>query len=183
MWCASVRENGGQYTHAAIWAAMAFAKLGDHSKAWELFNIINPINHSNSAESAAVYKAEPYVVAADVYAVAPHVGRGGWSWYTGSAGWLYRLMLESLLGLQRSGDHLMITPVMPASWNSFSMRYRFGATDYQINVERVEPSNAASAYPSTQYSLDGSLLTGEQSSLGIALIDDSREHIVLVQIG
>ena len=174
-----VRENGGQYTHAAIWAAMAFAKLGDQTRAWEVFNIINPINHSNSPESAAIYKAEPYVIAADVYAVAPHVGRGGWSWYTGSAGWLYRLMLESLLGLQRKGDHLIFAPCLPDSWNGFSMQYRFGATLYQITVARAA---APSALPSIGYTLDGISLTPEQAKHGIALVDDAREHAVEVQI-
>ncbi|MBN2886873.1 MAG: cyclic beta 1-2 glucan synthetase, partial [Chromatiaceae bacterium] len=93
-----VRENGGQYTHAAIWATMAFARLGDRTRAWELFDLINPINHGRSPDGIATYKVEPYVVAADVYGVAPHVGRGGWTWYTGSAGWMYRLILEDLLG-------------------------------------------------------------------------------------
>jgi len=93
-----VRENGGQYTHAAIWTVMAFAALGDSRRAWELFGLINPVNHAKSAQAIGVYKVEPYVVAADVYAVAPHTGRGGWTWYTGSAGWMYRLIVESLLG-------------------------------------------------------------------------------------
>ena len=101
-----VRENGGQYTHAAIWAAMAFAALGDSSRAWELLAMINPVNHARSPEAIATYKGEPYVVAADVYAVPPHVGRGGWTWYTGSAGWMYRLILESLLGLRLEIDKL-----------------------------------------------------------------------------
>ncbi len=98
-----VRENGGQYTHAAIWAAMAFAELGERERAWELMTLINPVNHARSASAVAAYKVEPYVVAADVYALTPHVGRGGWSWYTGSAGWMYRLVLESLLGLKLRG--------------------------------------------------------------------------------
>ena len=94
-----MRENGGQYTHGAIWAAMAFAALGDSRRAWELLGMINPVNHSKSPEGIAIYKVEPYVVAADVYALPPHTGRGGWTWYTGSAGWMYRLIVESLLGL------------------------------------------------------------------------------------
>ena len=101
-----VRENGGQYTHAAIWTAMAFAALGDSRRAWELTSMINPVNHGRTAETAAIYKVEPYVVAADVYAVAPHTGRGGWTWYTGSAGWMYRLIVESLLGLKLEGDQV-----------------------------------------------------------------------------
>src|SRR6202035_61871 len=101
-----VRENGGQYTHAAIWATMAFARLGDSRRAWELFGMINPIHHASSAGQIAKYKVEPYVVAADVYAVAPHTGRGGWTWYTGSAGWTYRLIMESLLGLRVENSKL-----------------------------------------------------------------------------
>ncbi len=106
-----VRENGGQYTHGAIWAAMAFASLGDARRAWELLAMINPVNHAGSPEAIATYKVEPYVVAADVYAVPPHTGRGGWTWYTGSAGWMYRLIVESLLGLRLEEDKLRLCPV------------------------------------------------------------------------
>src|SRR5438270_3351512 len=101
-----VRENGGQYTHAAIWTAMAFAALGDSRRAWELLALINPVNHAATPEAIAVYKVEPYVIAADVYALSPHTGRGGWTWYTGSAGWMYRLIIESLLGLDRKSTRL-----------------------------------------------------------------------------
>ena len=173
-----VRENGGQYTHAAIWAAMAFAKLGDSARAWEVLNMINPINHSSSPEALAIYKAEPYVIAADVYAVAPHTGRGGWSWYTGSAGWLYRLMLESLLGLMRTGNRLRITPCMPDSWNDYAMRYRFGATYYQINVLRA-PAGAATT---AMYTLDGIALDATQNGAGVLLVDDQRAHVLDVSV-
>ena len=115
-----VRENGGQYTHAAIWASMAFAELGDARRAWELLTMINPVNHSLSSQDAATYKVEPYVVAADVYASPPHVGRGGWTWYTGSAGWLYRLIVESLLGLRLEVDKLRFKPCLPAALASRS---------------------------------------------------------------
>ena len=130
-----VRENGGQYTHAAIWACMAFARLGDSARAWELLRMINPVNR-RSAEELAVYKVEPYVMAADVYGVAPHTGRGGWTWYTGSAGWMYRLLLESLLGLVRQGDSLRIEPLLPPHWPGFSLDYWFGATRYHIEVRQ-----------------------------------------------
>ena len=120
-----VRENGGQYTHAAIWAAMAFAALGDRLRAWELLARINPINHARSPQGVATYKVEPYVVAADVYALSPHTGRGGWTWYTGSAGWMYRLIVESLLGLRLEVDTLHITPCLPASWKGFTLHYRY----------------------------------------------------------
>jgi cellobiose phosphorylase len=109
-----VRENGGQYTHGAIWAAMAFAALGDSRRAWELLAMINPVNHARSPEGIATYKVEPYVVAADVYALPPHNGRGGWTWYTGSAGWMYRLILESLLGISINIDIMTFNPCLPA---------------------------------------------------------------------
>jgi cellobiose phosphorylase len=132
-----VRENGGQYTHAAIWAVMAFAELGDSARAWELFRMINPVNHAGSPAAVARYKVEPYVVAADVYAVAPHIGRGGWTWYTGSAGWFYRLIIESLLGIQRRDHELHIAPCLPREWTSFRLRYRFHDTCYRIEVTQV----------------------------------------------
>jgi len=167
-----VRENGGQYTHAAIWAAMAFAKLGDSARAWELLRMINPINHCLTAEAMDVYKIEPYVVAADVYGVAPHVGRGGWSWYTGSAGWMYRLIVESLLGLQLEGERLHIKPVLPSAWRSFTMNYRFRETDYHIAVQQEEGLAA-----DDQVSLDGKL----QMEQGIALVDDGKDHRIEIR--
>jgi cyclic beta-1,2-glucan synthetase len=129
-----VRENGGQYTHAAIWTVMALAQLGRHDRAWELFHLLNPVNHGKSAEGIAIYKVEPYVVAADVYAVPPHSGRGGWTWYTGSAGWMYRCLVESLLGIHREGDRLVLRPRLPEDWPGLKMRYRFHATFYHIAV-------------------------------------------------
>ncbi len=129
-----VRENGGQYTHAAIWAAMAFSKLGDSNKAWEILRLINPINHARSPEEVARYKVEPYVIAADVYALSPHIGRGGWTWYTGSAGWMYRLIVESLLGLRLETDRLYFEPCLPAEWDSYKINYRFRDTMYFIKI-------------------------------------------------
>jgi cyclic beta-1,2-glucan synthetase len=157
-----VRENGGQYTHAAIWAAMAFAELGDERRAWELFAMINPIGHTSSAAALATYKVEPYVMAADVYAAAPHTGRGGWTWYTGSAGWMYRLAVESLLGLRREGSRLRLMPCLPAGWPGFTLRYRYGETVYRIAVVQDE-----GAGPSEHV---------------IELLDDRREHLVEVKI-
>jgi cellobiose phosphorylase len=159
-----VRENGGQYTHAAIWAAMAFAERGDCERAWELAAMINPINHASSAAAVAVYKAEPYVVAADVYAVAPHTGRGGWTWYTGSAGWMYRLFVESLLGLRREGETLRMAPCIPPSWPGFKLRYRFGETFYDIEVRNAREEGAP----------------GEHA---IALVDDGRPHRIILTAG
>jgi cyclic beta-1,2-glucan synthetase len=131
-----VRENGGQYTHAAIWVAMAFARLGNNMKAWEIFKLINPVNHALSPKEVAKYKVEPYVVAADVYAVKPHTGRGGWTWYTGSAGWMYRLIIESLLGLRLETDKLFIEPCIPSEWDSYTIHYRFRETIYSISLTR-----------------------------------------------
>ncbi len=170
-----VRENGGQYTHAAVWAAMAFAGLGDSRRAWELLALINPVNHALTAQAVATYKTEPYVVAADVYAVAPHTGRGGWTWYTGSAGWLYRLIVESLLGLKREADTLRITPCMPENWKTYSLNYRYGDTVYRIAVVQTWIADGATGSRTT---LDGV----DQGDQCIALVDDHREHAVEVRI-
>ena len=167
-----VRENGGQYTHAAIWAAMAFAALDDRRRAWELLAMINPVNHANSPEAVATYKAEPYVVAADVYAVSPHIGRGGWTWYTGSAGWMYRLILESLLGLRREGDTLRFVPCLPGDWESFTVHYRYRETVYHITVVQMGGGSVAGV------TVDGVV----QSDSAIALLDDRQEHSVAVRI-
>jgi cellobiose phosphorylase len=162
-----VRENGGQYTHAAIWAAMAFAELGDSQKAWDLFSLINPIHHGQSPESVATYKVEPYVVAADVYSVPPLTGRGGWTWYTGSAGWMYRLIMESLLGIRLEADRLHFAPCLPADWQSYEIEYMYRETCYRIRIVRPE---ADSAGPSLV--LDGS----PQLESVIHLVNDGREH-------
>ena len=169
-----VRENGGQYTHAAVWAAMAFAAQGDARRAWELFTMINPVNHGKTAEAIQTYKVEPYVAAADVYAVAPHTGRGGWTWYTGSAGWLYRLVVESLLGLRLEIDKLHMTPCLPADWPGFTVHYRHRETVYHIKVMR-----AAAAAGGMTVSVDGV----EQQVPVVPLADDRRDHIVDVRIG
>ncbi|NEX22798.1 cyclic beta 1-2 glucan synthetase [Thiorhodococcus mannitoliphagus] len=168
-----VRENGGQYTHAAIWAAMAFAQLGDRVRAWELFDIINPINHARSPQEVATYKVEPYVIAADVYGVAPHVGRGGWTWYTGSAGWMYRLILESLLGLRLEGETLRIEPCLPADWDGFKLSYRYRETHYHIVVTQASAGEGA-----PRVTLDGI----QQAGLAIPLSDDRQRHAVEVKV-
>jgi cellobiose phosphorylase len=170
-----VRENGGQYTHAAIWAAMAFAALGDSRRAWELAQLINPVNHARTAAEVAIYKSEPYVIAADVYAIAPHTGRGGWTWYTGSAGWMYRLLVESLLGLERVGTRLCFRPCLPQDWESCAIDYRFGTTHYRIAVSQLCD---AAAEPALRCTLDGV----EQDGPEVELLDDQREHAVGVHI-
>ena len=168
-----VRENGGQYTHAAVWATMAFAALGDAERAWELFTLINPVNHTKSPEAIALYKTEPYVLASDVYALAPHTGRGGWTWYTGSAGWMYRLILESLLGLRLEADKLHFSPCVPADWTSFKVRYRHRHTVYQITVLQTVVADGG-----PRLMVDGVELPG----MAVSLVDDRLQHAVEVRI-
>lgn len=165
-----VRENGGQYTHGAIWTTMAFALMGEHDRAWELFTLLNPINHTSTPEQAAIYKVEPYVVAADVYGAAPHIGRGGWTWYTGSAGWMYRLIIENLLGLQREGERLHLAPRLPTAWTVLKITYRFRETHYHITFSKPEGSSPSS----WQIVLDGQPL----ETPFIHLNDDHRNHAV-----
>jgi len=167
-----VRENGGQYTHAAVWSAMAFAKMGDGNRAWELAHMINPITHSDTAQHAALYKAEPYVMAADVYAVAPHIGRGGWTWYTGSAGWMYRLIVESLLGLHLEANTLTVRPCLPTEWKAFKMDYRYGDTIYHI---AVTPSDSIDRLQTMQ--IDGQDLVDGI----IRMVDDGLDHHVEIR--
>jgi cellobiose phosphorylase len=167
-----VRENGGQYTHAAIWAVMAFAVFGDRSRAWELLTMINPVNRGGTREGIATYKVEPYVVAADVYAVSPHTGRGGWTWYTGSAGWMYTLILESLLGLRLETDKLRFASCLPGDWESFKVHYRYRETVYHITVLQTRDDSVASM------TVDGV----EQTDNAIPLLDDHQEHSVEVRI-
>jgi cellobiose phosphorylase len=171
-----VRENGGQYTHAAVWAAMAFAALGDAPRAWQLMDIVNPLNHGRTAQQVAVYQVEPYVVAADVYSMPPHTGRGGWSWYTGSAGWMYRLVIESLLGLRLSigdeGAWLAIAPCVPDWWQSFAVDYRFRDTTYRIEIVFADEAGAPH-----RIELDGR----PQPADALALVDDGRIHAVRVR--
>ena len=119
-----MRENGAQYTHAALWAVLATALQGNGNRAFELFQMVNPITHADSPDGVDIYKVEPYVVAADVYTAKGHLGRGGWTWYTGSASWMYRVALESILGFQQRGDMLFIEPCIPASWKEFTIEYR-----------------------------------------------------------
>ncbi|RDS79541.1 cyclic beta 1-2 glucan synthetase [Dyella monticola] len=167
-----VRENGGQYTHAAIWATMAFAAMGDARRAWELLHMISPINHG-AGERIDTYKVEPYVVAADIYYGGAHQGRGGWTWYTGSAGWMYRLILESLLGLRVEGESLYIQPVLPPDWTDYRLSYRHRETDYQIVVH----APAAQA-GSRRILLNGKPVDGDR----LPLIDDGGEHHVDVYL-
>ncbi|HEV3023286.1 MAG TPA: glucoamylase family protein [Pirellulales bacterium] len=169
-----VRENGGQYTHAAVWAAMAFAMMGDTRRAWELFSLINPLTHAETPEGVATYRVEPYVVAADVYAIAPHTGRGGWTWYTGSAGWMYRLITESLLGLHLDVDKLRFAPCLPEEWASFKVHYRYRETFFHITVR-----NGGGGSTVKSVVVDGI----EQPHRSVPLVDDRNDHHVEVDLG
>jgi cellobiose phosphorylase len=170
-----VRENGGQYTHAAIWTVMAFAMMGDPQRAWELFTLINPVLHAKSPADVARYKVEPYVLAADVYSVAPHTGRGGWTWYTGSAGWMYRLIIETLLGLRLEVNKLHFLPRLPATWKSYRICYVYRKTVYQISI-----FNAAGDWRGPQQVVvDGQ----SQPEAAVPLVDDGKEHQVEVRFG
>jgi cyclic beta-1,2-glucan synthetase len=148
---------------------MATALLGDHDRAWELLRLINPLRHGATPADIAIWRVEPYVVPADVYGVAPHAGRGGWSWYTGSAGWMYRLISETLLGLERTNDQLRILPRLPTGWHGFTMHYHFGRASYRIEVKIAEIANVT---------VDGI----EQPSGIIRLIDEAIEHHIVVQV-
>jgi cellobiose phosphorylase len=172
-----VRENGGQYTHAAIWMAMALAAMGDSKRAWELFWLINPVPHAVTPEAAALYRVEPYVVAADVYAVPPHTGRGGWTWYTGSAGWMYRLITESLLGLRLDVDKLRFAPCPPVGWSSYKIHYRYRETFYHINLAIGERRGVNSASVK-RVVVDGN----EKPEKFVPLVDDRIEHQVVVEL-
>ncbi len=182
-----VRENGGQYTHAAIWATMAFAMQGETQLAWELFGMLNPINHASKPEQIQTYKVEPYVMSADIYAAAPHTGRGGWTWYTGAAGWMYRLTLETLLGVTLENDHLRIAPCVPKHWQSYKIHYRYRDTLYHITIN-CNQQNTANSSQVTIDNVDVSsvALNGHVENAAsatqcvIALIDDRQEHDVKI---
>lgn len=169
-----VRENGGQYVHAALWVVMAYAELGEGNKALELLNMLNPINLASNRASTHKYKIEPYVVAADIYAIEPHTGRGGWSWYTGSASWFYRAGLESILGLRKEKDILRLSPCIPHSWNSFEISYKYKGAIYQIMVENPHHLNK------------GRIVMAEEGKSGtfgeIRLVDDGKVHKITAQI-
>jgi cellobiose phosphorylase len=170
-----VRENGGQYTHGAIWTVMAFALMGDSQQAWDLFTLINPVLHARSPTDVARYKVEPYVLAADVYSVTPHTGRGGWTWYTGSAGWMYRLIIETLLGLKLEVNKLRFMPRVPADWKSFKICYVYRKTVYQISIF----SSSGNWRGPQRVVVDGQT----QPETAVPLIDDGKEHQAEVHCG
>ena len=172
-----IRENGGQYTHGSQWSIFALAKMRQGNRASELFSLINPVNHSDSREAVERYKVEPYVACADVYSVAPHVGRGGWTWYTGSGAWLYRAGLEAILGFRLMGDRLVIDPSIPETWRGFHIRYRHGRSTYEIAVENPRHVQHGVA----EIRLDHDVLASVDA--GLPLIDDGAIHKVVVTMG
>ncbi len=172
-----VRENGGQYTHAAIWSMIAFAMLGDGDKAAELFSLVNPINRSSTPADALRYKVEPYVVCADVYAAPAHVGRGGWTWYTGSAGWMHRAGLEWILGFRLKGDSLRLDPCVPRAWPRFEIQFRYRSTRYEIAIENPRGVSRGIAHAA----LDGRAVP--ERPLQIALMDDGKVHRLYIVLG
>ena len=170
-----VRENGGQYTHGALWTVIAFAMLGDGDRAGELFSILNPINHTSNRAGLHRYKVEPYVAAGDVYAERQHTGRGGWTWYTGSAGWMYRAAVESMLGFQLRGDKLTIDPCIPRGWREFEITYRHADTVYEIKVEN--PLSVCQGI--TGISIDGEPADPNE----ISLARDGATHNIILTLG
>jgi cyclic beta-1,2-glucan synthetase len=170
-----VRENGGQYTHAAIWTAWAFARLGRGDRAGELFRMLNPVYHANTPEKMQRYMVEPYGIAADLYSQPTHTGTGGWTWYTGSSGWMYRLGIEAILGITRLGNTLKIDPCIPGNWPGFRVTYRFGRTEYVVRVANPEGVNRGIR----QVVLDGLSMPEDR----IPLTDDGQPHEVSVLMG
>lgn len=170
-----VRENGGQYTHGAAWVIAAFAMLGDGDKACELFGLINPINHTRTDREVSIYKVEPYVMAADVYGEHPHIGRGGWTWYTGSAGWMLKAGIENILGFIKNGDSLVINPCIPKKWTEYSITYHYLDTTYDIKVSNPEKLSTGVR----SISVDGKILNGNR----IDLANDQLNHSVRIQMG
>jgi cyclic beta-1,2-glucan synthetase len=170
-----VRENGGQYTHAALWLAMALARQGQGARAVAILKLLNPVEHTRSVEAVERYKIEPYVVAADVYSLEGRVGQGGWSWYTGSAGWMYRVWLEEVLGFKRIGTQLRFDPVVPADWAGFTLRYRYCSAHYDVRVDNPDHVERGVAW----VEVDGQRLPKPD----IALQDDGGNHTVTVRMG
>jgi cyclic beta-1,2-glucan synthetase len=170
-----VRENGGQYTHAAIWVVLAYALLGDGDTAGELFSLLNPVNHTATRAGVHRYKVEPYVAAADVYAISPHTGRGGWTWYTGSASWMYRVAVESILGFTKRGNRLSMNPCISRSWPGFTVEYQFGESRYTIVVD----NEGGVSRGVRRVEVDGN----ESADGWIDLVDDGNPHAVKVVLG
>jgi len=168
-----IRENGGQYTHAALWTVQALAQLGDAQRAMELFDLINPVLHAATPEGTVRYQVEPYVAAADVYGVAPHIGRGGWTWYTGSAAWMYRVVLETILGFELRGNRLRIRPCIPVDWPEFEIAFRRGHCTYKITYRNGPNASQPQVW------LDGETMSGD----GIELVAGNQSHEIVIDCG
>jgi cyclic beta-1,2-glucan synthetase len=172
-----VRENGGQYTHAAIWMVWAYSKLQEVQRTWELFDLLNPINHTRTRQDLDQYKVEPYVVAADVYTLKGHEGHGGWTWYTGSAGWMYRLIIEQLIGVYKNGDCLVFNPCPRKEWKEYKVHYRFGKSMYHITF--VKEKEGAEKVVPVKVTLDDQVTIYQDRLL---MSDDGKEHRVTVHL-
>ncbi|MGH7168828.1 MAG: GH36-type glycosyl hydrolase domain-containing protein, partial [Gemmataceae bacterium] len=170
-----IRENGGQYTHASTWAIEAAALLGQGDRAKEYFDLLSPVQHTRTPELVERYKVEPYVVVADIYGHPPHEGRGGWTWYTGSGGWLYRVMLESILGFHLRGDRLRVEPCIPKAWKSFAITFRHRSATYRITVEN--PHGVERGVKTI--AIDGR----KQENRDMVLADDEQTHEVQIVLG
>jgi cyclic beta-1,2-glucan synthetase len=170
-----IRDNGGQYTHAAIWTVIALARLGMGDEAMELFHMLNPINHMRTVEDTDRYRAEPYVVAADVYAHPMHIGRGGWTWYTGSAGWMYQAAIQALLGLRRHGATMSLSPCIPRVWPQYTLEWTVGRTRYRFLVSN--PGYRSRGIGTA--TLDGT----DVDAAAIPIVDDGEVHEVVIVIG
>jgi len=175
-----IRENGAQYTHGVIWSIIAWCGLGDGDKAFELFQMLNPLNHTRTPNEVRKYAGEPYVMAADVYTVDPHKGRAGWTWYTGAAGWMYQAGVEWILGLRRRGQRLYIRPCIPCAWPEYSVSYRFGSARYLITVKN--PSHKSGGVTAFKYDGRDVALAERDVKEGpyVELIDDGQEHQVVL---
>jgi cyclic beta-1,2-glucan synthetase len=170
-----VRENGGQYSHGVMWTVQALCLLGEGERAHWLFSLLNPISHGTNPAQVKRYRVEPYVLAGDVYASAQHLGRGGWSWYTGSAAWMYRIAVENMLGLKRQGNTLGISPCVPPDWRNFMVTYRYGKSE--LTVVFQNPDGVATGVQRVEH--DGR----EQAGAELTLVDDGRSHQALVVMG
>ena len=170
-----VRENGGQYTHGSLWVPLALARRGEGDKAVAILRMMNPVEHAHTPEDVERYKTEPYVVAADIYALEGHVGRGGWTWYTGSAAWMYRVWLEEVFGFHLRGDKLTLNPCIASEWNGLTLRYRYRSARYEIVIEN--PHHVCTGVEAVE--LDGKAVIDKI----VALKDDGQEHTVHVRMG
>jgi cyclic beta-1,2-glucan synthetase len=170
-----IRENGGQYTHGVLWTIQALCLLGEGERAHDLFALLNPISHATDPASIKTYRVEPYVLAADVYSSQEHMGRGGWTWYTGSASWMYRIAVENMLGLRREADRLLVNPCIPPAWTEFRVTYRYGKSELLLSYDN--PSGVATGV--RRIELDGEALPDS----AVPLVDDGRRHRVHVLMG